>query len=115
MIRLQGQGLSEIVSPLGQRLSRCAEDQVQRNLGDPLSYSFHGARRFLRTMAALQGGEDVRLKRLRSEADAGDAVFGEDAYLVRVEGVGVRLDRELAVRLQRQPGAEVGQQPRELG
>ncbi len=114
MRRLQAERTLQIGVPLRNVLAGHAEDQVERNVVDVPAYAVHGAGHVVGLVIALQHPQEAGVERLGAEADAIDAVVGEDADLVVVEAGWVRLDGEFEGRLERQPAADHRQQRVEL-
>ena len=82
-------------------------DEVEAHLESGILRPLHDERNPLGVVRALERCEDVRYSGLHAEGDPGESGSLERSQVVRVDGVGVRLGRDLGIR-SKPPGVAHG-------
>src|SRR5262245_12471976 len=92
MPRRKRERLVDIALPSGERLARHAEDQIEREIGDPPANALDGSRHIARRMPPLEYGQSPRIERLDADTHAIDAVIRQHGDLFIRETLGGGFD-----------------------
>ncbi len=94
MIGLESQCGLQIGLPHGGRFARHAENQIQRHIQAAATRQLHGAGNIVSLMVALQQPQLVGIERLSAQAQARNAVFGQQRDGCHIDVRRIGLDAE---------------------